>query len=670
MNSADSTAGAVYLNPVYGASFPDPFVLKFRGQYWGYCTGVWGDGRCFGILHSRDLVNWREVGGAMEQLPDRPPHYWAPEVFYDNGRFLLYYSAGDEARMHIRVAVANHPAGPFVDSGRRLTAEEFAIDAHVFEDDDGARYLFYATDFLDHTHIGTGTVRDRLLDSFTLARDPRPVTRARYNWQVYDPQRAEKGGVRWHTVEGPFVLKRKGRYYQMFSGGNWKNTTYGVSYATSDHIAPPGEWEQLADGGRVLPILRTLPGLVVGPGHNSAVRGPDNQQLFCVYHRWAEDGSGRVLAVDRMDWAGERLFVLGPSTTAQPVPIGPSVEGFSPTEDSEYFGPPWECSGGRWTVRDGEALQSSIDPSEARCSVGAPCYTLELSLRAADDASDRGSYGIRLYGDSGPVLQCMLAPAENRLVVSWKKARGWTGYSSALPSGFAFTAHHLMRIEVDDMHVSVALDGVAARWQGFVSAPAPRVALATSGTAAAFAGFALTIGWQDLFAGEGTDPRTRGWQIKAGGDAWRVGDGQLHYTDSGGTPAVIAKGTGLESYELVVNARLGDAAPDGCYGIYPALHSECRGPLLTLARDASNWALVSRGVAGVRVFRLPVDFDPTIYQQFRFRRREWRIAIQWAGESLGEIEAPAGPTRVGLHAHRARAAFDMVRVTSLDRKRV
>src|SRR5918912_517933 len=218
----------------------------------------------------------------------------------------MYYSVGNEERMQIRVAVADHPAGPFVDSGRALTAEEFAIDPHVFVDDDGARYLFYATDFLTHSHIGTGTVCDRLVDPFTLEGRPRPVTRARYDWQVYDPARREKGGVRWHTVEGPFVLKRKGRYYEMFSGGNWKNVSYGGSFATTDDLGETEEWEQAADGERVLPIMRTVPGEVIGPGHNSVVRGPDNLQLFCVYHRWQSEVNDRVLAIDRLDWAGER----------------------------------------------------------------------------------------------------------------------------------------------------------------------------------------------------------------------------------------------------------------------------------------------------------------------------------------------------------------------------
>ncbi len=197
MNLPDTPAGdaaAHYLNPVYGHDFPDPFVLKYLGHYWAYATGFVADGRVFPILHSSDLIHWQASGGAMAPLPGHHPCYWAPEVIYDNGRFYLYYSVGDEATMHIRVAVAEHPAGPFVDSGQQLTHEPFAIDAHVFQDDDGRRFLFYATDFLDHSHVGTGTVCDEMVDAYTLAGNPRPSAAPVTNGRCTIPNARKKGG--------------------------------------------------------------------------------------------------------------------------------------------------------------------------------------------------------------------------------------------------------------------------------------------------------------------------------------------------------------------------------------------------------------------------------------------------------------------------------------------
>lgn len=428
------TSGPTYLNPVYPRSFPDPFVLKFRGEYWGYCTGFWNDGRAFGILHSRDLVEWEEKAGAMEPLPGGHTCYWAPEVTYDNGRFYLYYSVGNEERMEIRVAVADSPEGPFADSGRRLTGEPFAIDAHVFLDRDGTRWLFYATDFLTHSHIGTGTVRDRMVDPFTLAGDPRPVTLPRHDWHVYHPNRPEKGGVRWHTVEGPFVLERDGLYYQMFSGGNWQNPTYGVSYATSEE-GPRSleEWTQEA-----LPILRTT-GEVVGPGHNSVVRGPDNRQLWCVYHRWSPDTSARVLAIDLLDWEGSRMRVDGPSTTPQPAPRLPTVFAF--------FDEPLVLAAG----------------GEHAVETGAPSFLLEVSARGLGEGA---GFGLELRGEGETLLRFLVEAPELRAV-------------------------HLIRVEADGRSVSISLDGlVQAREE--IAGAVSSIALVAPGTRAEFSGFALS----------------------------------------------------------------------------------------------------------------------------------------------------------------------------------
>src|SRR5688572_22286232 len=107
----DRSALRTYRNPVYPFSFPDPFVLKFRGEYFAYCTGFWNDGRVFGVLKSRNLIDWTEIGGAMKKLETDSPFYWAPEVIYSNGKFYLYYSVGNETLMELRVAVSDRPEG-------------------------------------------------------------------------------------------------------------------------------------------------------------------------------------------------------------------------------------------------------------------------------------------------------------------------------------------------------------------------------------------------------------------------------------------------------------------------------------------------------------------------------------------------------------------------------
>jgi len=519
-----------YTNPVYPHSFPDPFVLKHRGEYWGYCTGLWRDGRAFGVIHSLDLADWRPLAGAMEPLPGNFPCYWAPEVAYFAGRFYLYYSAGNEERMAIRVAVADHPAGPFVDAGRRLTSEPFAIDAHVYTHVDDSRWLFYATDFLDHSHVGTGTVRDRLLDPFTLEGNPLPVARPRHDWHVYHPNRPEKGGARWHTVEGPFVLRRKGVLYEMFSGGNWQNPTYGVSYATTRNFLDPCEWEQAADGGRVLPILRSG-GEVVGPGHNSAVRGPDNRQLYCVYHRWSADLKDRILAIDPLDWAGERMLILGPTTTPQPGPNPPTIA----------------------DLLDAPAV---LQPGEAvRYETGAPSFLVEVSVR--------GAAGIVLWDvNGGAILRLEMGPDD---------------------------AFRLLRLEVDGCRARSSLeDGPGARWEFHGNAAG--ISLIAGEAPAEFSGFALTAGWEDLFEEDG-DPGALGWEILDGG-TWRVEKGRLHGEGTSWIAKGPALGSYLAVINVRLDQGDGYAFAPALAGAEgPRIHLERRGTEWTLRKGEQVFTL-------------------------------------------------------------------------------
>jgi GH43 family beta-xylosidase len=439
----------IYTNPVYDASFPDPFVLRHEGEYFAFCTGHANDGRIFGMLRSSDLVSWEEMPGAMEPLAAGVAEgelYWAPEVSFYDGIFYLYYSVGNEKLMHIRVATAAEPQGPYVDAGQKLTTQDFAIDPHIFVDDDGSRHMFYATDFLEYSHIGTGTVVDRLIDPFKLAGDPRPVTRAMFDWQVYDPARKEKGGVRWHTVEGPFVLKRKNIYFEMFSGGNWQNISYGVGYAVSDSLYGDGEWAQQVDGTDTLPLLRTVPEKVIGPGHNSVVVGPNGRDLFCVYHRWQD--KKRVMCIDRMDFAGgDRLFVVGPTWEPQPAPSLASAEGF---EEAFCDG---ELVARGWSVTD-DAVEYANDlllvmsggaPATIARTVKQGDFELSVNLKL-DDVADAPSV------EFGCGERAMLHQTAN----GWRFVLG--SEEIDLP-GFRPDVFHQFRMRSEAEQVTAYIDG-------------------------------------------------------------------------------------------------------------------------------------------------------------------------------------------------------------------
>jgi beta-xylosidase len=309
---------SAFANPVHAGYFADPFVLRVGDGYVAYGTGDVVDGRAFEVLHSDDLVHWTRAGGALEPLADaRATDYWAPEVAPADGAYFMYYSAGTGDRGHrLRVAVAERPEGPFADRGVVLTpGERFAIDPSPFRDDDGSWYLYYARDVLEGDRVGTTIAVDRLETMTALAGEPRTLLRPTGDWQLFARGREMYGATYdWHTLEGPFVRKRDGRYHLFYSGGSWRHEGYGVGYAVAD--APTGPFHEPDAGPRV---LRTVPGAAVGPGHNCVVTGPDGED-WIVYHAWDPEHTARRMWIDRLVWGADGPERSGPTVGPQPCP--------------------------------------------------------------------------------------------------------------------------------------------------------------------------------------------------------------------------------------------------------------------------------------------------------------------------------------------------------------
>ncbi len=648
----------IYLNPVYPRSFPDPFILKFRGEYFAYCTDFWRDGKVFGILHSRNLVDWTEIGGAMNRLETDAPFYWAPEVTYADGKFYLYYSVGNETLMEIRVAVSNRPDGGFVDCGKRLTTEDFAIDAHVFTDTGGERYFFYATDFLDHSHIGTGTVVDKMIDWQTLAGNPRPVTRAKYDWQIYDPNRREKGGVRWHTVEGAFVLKRKGIYYEMFSGGNWQNVTYGVSFAITDDISRDEEWAQFSDGEKVLPILRTVPDLAVGPGHNSVIRGLNNREFFCVYHRWTADG--RVLAIDRMDFVGTRIFINGASHTPQIAPFPPTFVDFF---DGENLNENWQ-SVGEWKISGGEAISEISERSELVYRKNTTSFLCEISFRAAEIFFASGSFGFCLRGVGEKTFEFLIFPKLRQVVITWLENEASEKQIFQLPDEFNASTVHLLRVEVNEFSVKLSLDETVVCFEKLLSKSSAQIALVAENINAAFSGFALTGGFEDLFDRTDAEIQKYGWQKLTDKGVCRLENQQIFFTSQDESETILIKGAAHENFEFAVNVRLvetfgeksefGFVVLDNETKVISHFRIECSADKFYLSTENNS-----------HKFPLPTSFAPENYHQFCFLKLGEKIIVQLEETILGEISLPKKDLKIGLFGRNSTIAVEMARLTVL-----
>ncbi|MGI4829900.1 MAG: glycoside hydrolase family 43 protein [Janthinobacterium lividum] len=294
--------------------YADPEIHIFAGQYWIYPTSsspkadsqehrvfnpLQTDLRTRQVVHpvyllhtsmdafsSPDLVHWTKHPDILDIKNVSWAAYavWAPSAIQLHGKYYLFFAANDIQEHDtipggIGEAVSNNPSGPFIDALGKPLIGEFhngaqPIDPMVYQDDDGSIYLYYGG------HGRCNVAR--------LSPDLKTVLPMRDGELHKDITPA-------HYVEGPFMIKRKGVYYFMWSEGDWGDSSYGVAYAKSNR--PTGPFTRAGK------ILQTDPTIASGPGHHSVLQVPGKDEWYIVYHRHPLETTGpneRVLAIDRM----------------------------------------------------------------------------------------------------------------------------------------------------------------------------------------------------------------------------------------------------------------------------------------------------------------------------------------------------------------------------------
>lgn len=308
------------LTPVYDGYLADPYVWETNGVYYaigtggpeavGNAEGGAATGRAVPLLRSTDLKHWELVHRALiHPDPALGSEVWAPAVCEQGVTFYMYYSIGEcrAGKSHqLRVATADTPEGPYTDSGAPLLLpgeEEFVFDPHPFRDDDGQWYLFYNRNFLDIDPITRGQAGDaismRRLETMTrLSEESICIVRPFADWQRSPARNYNGKHIDWHTTEGGCVVKRFGKYYCFYSGSAWHTEKYGVDYVVADTVVGPYRDNNMTAAPR---ILRAIPDILRGPGHNSLVVGPDGRD-YIVFHAWDAPMQKRQMYVAPLVW--------------------------------------------------------------------------------------------------------------------------------------------------------------------------------------------------------------------------------------------------------------------------------------------------------------------------------------------------------------------------------
>jgi len=259
-----------YNNPIMPGFYPDPSVCRVGEDYYlvtstfAYFPGV-------PIFHSRDLVNWKQIGNVL----DRPSQLnlqgaghsqgiFAPTLRYHEG--IFYMITTNVTHGGNFVVTATDPSGPWSDPYFIQGAE--GIDPTIFFDDDGKAY-----------YLGTRPNSEGL----------------RYdgNWEVWlkelNIETMELVGdshVLWKGAmvdviwpEGPHLYKKDDYYYLMIAeGGTGPN--HAVTIARSKNLT--GGYE----GNQNNPIIthrhlgKHYP--IVNVGHADLIQSVDGQWFMVL----------------------------------------------------------------------------------------------------------------------------------------------------------------------------------------------------------------------------------------------------------------------------------------------------------------------------------------------------------------------------------------------------
>jgi len=310
-------------NPIFEGWYADPEGTIYNNEYWVYPTlsDVYGEytpidensltprqkltinkdylkQTYLDAFSSKDLVTWKKHPRILDikDISWAAFAIWAPATIHANNKYYLFFGANDIQNEKeyggIGVAVSDRPEGPFKDALGKPLIDKFhngaqPIDQFVFRDDDGQFYMYYggwrhcnivklSTDLLSTVPFPDGTMF-------------KEITPENY-------------------VEGPFMIKRNGKYYFMWSEGGWTGPNYSVAYAMSD--SPFGPFKRIGK------ILQQDPNVATGAGHHSVINIPKTDEWIIVYHRrplGETNGNHRETCMDKL--------IFNADGTIQPVKV-------------------------------------------------------------------------------------------------------------------------------------------------------------------------------------------------------------------------------------------------------------------------------------------------------------------------------------------------------------
>lgn len=276
-----------FANPLMSGA--DPSVFQRNGMYYylqttGNDIRMWKTATMSGLATASSKVVFTPVAGAANSR-----NVWAPELFYLDNKWYIYFTAGDGTDLSQRTWVlendsADPSTGTWTEKGKiyNTGADFWAIDATVMEYN-GNRYLIWCgrpdktnADLTQMIYIS------KMSNPWTLEGPVAMISQPTLGW--------ERNG--FPVNEAPQVLRNEqGNYYLTYSASYCGTDDYSLGLLT---LKPGGDPMKVTDWEkRATPVLSSKPSSsAYGPGHNSFFKSPDGKETWLIYHANSNRGEG------------------------------------------------------------------------------------------------------------------------------------------------------------------------------------------------------------------------------------------------------------------------------------------------------------------------------------------------------------------------------------------
>lgn len=486
-NSAAPIAADEYRNPILPGFYPDPSVCRSGDDFY-LITSTFAYYPGIPIFHSRDLVNWEQVGHVIHR-PEQLSYdklgvsrgLFAPALSFHGGVFYVVCTMVDAGGNF--VVTATDPKGPW--SQPTWLGFE-GIDPSLFFDDDGRAWLVN-NGAPEGSPLYSGH-RAIWLQEFSVA-----------DQKMIGPRKVlVNGGVDLREkpvwIEGPHLTKRDGWYYLCCAEGGTSVNHSQVIFRSRNVDGPYAPWS-----GNPILTQRGLDAsartAVTSTGHADLVVGPDGnwwavflgvrpyegryspmgRETFLLPVNWTADGWPQILP------SGERvpLRAKAPGGVRVAQENGSGALTWRDDFSEPNLSPLWimlRASKQNWWKLDPAAHRLLLEPQHEQLSgdgnpaflarrVQHASFTAETSLRVP---SDHGvSAGVAVFQAEHYFYFLNVSPAVGGTSIKLEKACGSVSEVVAetqLPA----TSEIDLRVESNGAKCSFAYATTPGEWKEFV----------------------------------------------------------------------------------------------------------------------------------------------------------------------------------------------------------